>query len=372
MSTVLIYTCRRRCTSLELELRRQIDTAVGRAARGIRESHDVVGDAEETRTQHAAGIGNVHVVEGVAEADAEGGIVAPIGIGIAHLRSAAKERAATPTTAATATRSTGTPLANARTFRDGAKADRLGEAKIHDEMIGTGFRIDRFPCSGRTGRVKGSVRRAVNVRAARVLNRRTGRTGNETGGSVQLLVAVEIVGRGDAERRAGADDHERAQAEKIGQADAAAEKEAMPNVEGAASIILADVVRVRGEGRNAAGIALRVVQSVVAEELHLTAHPNIGVHDELLLLEVRFRNVTIEVSARGGRAGRKRGQRKIRGRTGRARKGRIGIDSNELIEAPRIQISNGECRRLADLALQADRVLPRARRMQMRSDLING
>src|SRR5580698_3830505 len=269
MGTVLIYTCRRRCTSLELELRRQIDTAVGRAARGIRESHDVVGDAEETRTQHAAGIRNVHVVEGVAEADAEGGIVAPIGIGIAHLRSAAKERAATPTTAATATRSTGTPLANARTFRDGARADR-------------------------------------------VLNRRTGRTGNETGAIVQLLVAVEIVGRGDAERRAGADDHERAQAEKIGQADAAAEKEAMPNVEGAASIILADVVRVRGEGRNAAGIALRVVQSVVAEELHLTAHPNIGVHDELLLLEVRFRNVTIEVSARGGRAGRKRGQRKIR------------------------------------------------------------
>jgi hypothetical protein len=48
--TVLICPCRRPCTSLELELRRQIDTAVGRAPGGIRESHDVVGDAEETRT----------------------------------------------------------------------------------------------------------------------------------------------------------------------------------------------------------------------------------------------------------------------------------------------------------------------------------
>src|SRR5947209_19295840 len=73
---------------------------------------------------------------------------------------------------------------------------------------------------------------------------------------------------------------------QVGQCDAASEKNTMPNVEGDAAIVLADVVGIGGESGHARSIAIGVVQGVEAEQLQFGADAHIAVHDQLILLEI--------------------------------------------------------------------------------------
>src|ERR1044072_312666 len=70
----------------------------------------------------------------------------------------------------------------------------------------------------------------------------------------------------------------------------------MASSERGPAVVLHDVVLVAGEAACAGGIALRVVQRVVAEQGQLRAKPYVRVHDQLLLAEDSFRFVLINIS----------------------------------------------------------------------------
>lgn len=61
----------------ETERRLDVDTAI-RGLGGERSSLQGVGDVEEIRTQHAARIGQIHVIEDVAHANSEGEVVTAV------------------------------------------------------------------------------------------------------------------------------------------------------------------------------------------------------------------------------------------------------------------------------------------------------
>src|SRR5580700_12185999 len=102
----------------------------------------------------------------------------------------------------------------------------------------------------------------------------------------------------------------------------------MANIKGRSAIVLADVVRVRGEAADSGSIAVGVVQSVVGEELHLGAPANIRIDNELVLLEVGVGDVAIEVLGRFHTIW-------IAGRSGDRG---VGIDGEKLIESARTEI----------------------------------
>jgi len=60
----------------------------------------------------------------------------------------------------------------------------------------------------------------------------------------------------------------------------------VPNVKGATAIVLADVVGIRDETGRAGSVALGIVQRVIAEQLDLGSNPNVGIQNELILLEI--------------------------------------------------------------------------------------
>src|SRR5579863_3722918 len=78
------------------------------------------------------------------------------------------------------------------------------------------------------------------------------------------------------------------------------EKEAMANIEGSTTVILGHVEWVRGNAPRARGIAVRVIQSVVAEERKILNKSVLGrnadaaIYNQLVLLEDAFRLVLIE------------------------------------------------------------------------------
>ena len=81
----------------------------------------------------------------------------------------------------------------------------------------------------------------------------------------------EVILNGDPEL----DDHERTEAEGIGQRNASAEKKPVAGVERCAAIVLADVVGIRGEIGNARGVAIGVVQVVIAKQLNFRADADV-------------------------------------------------------------------------------------------------
>src|SRR3954451_9610732 len=70
----------------------------------------------------------------------------------------------------------------------------------------------------------------------------------------------------------------------------------MASSERGPAVVLHDVVLVAGEAACAGGIAVRVVQRVVAEQGQLRAKPYVRVHDQLLLAEDAFRFVLVDVA----------------------------------------------------------------------------
>ena len=97
----------------EVERRDQVDAAIRCRPWGEWKSLNVVGDTEKLRAQNSARIRDVHVVEGVAQADPESKVVAPLRVGRHRGRTAttAKQRPArTTTSAATAARTPGSTL----------------------------------------------------------------------------------------------------------------------------------------------------------------------------------------------------------------------------------------------------------------------
>src|SRR5437016_7163522 len=83
--------------------------------------------------------------------------------------------------------------------------------------------------------------------------------------------------------------------ENCGAAPRNRQKNAVPHVESGATIIETDVVVKRRKSSGAGGVAVRVVQRVVAEERKLCAHSNAAVDDELLLPEDAFGLILVHV-----------------------------------------------------------------------------
>jgi hypothetical protein len=68
---------------------------------------------------------------------------------------------------------------------------------------------------------------------------------------------------------------------------------------GSAAVVGADVVGVRGKAGNSGGVAVGIVQYVVAEKLNLRSEANVGVGDQLILPEDAFGNVAVKISTGG-------------------------------------------------------------------------
>src|SRR5260370_26611773 len=94
---------------------------------------------------------------------------------------------------------------------------------------------------------------------------------------------------GCVKARGGTANDERARSKGKREADTAAEKDAVANIEGSAAIVSSNVEWIRREIRSAGSIAIGIVQSVVAEkregEFCGPGHANTAVHDELILAE---------------------------------------------------------------------------------------
>src|SRR5580700_10179050 len=138
----------------------------------------------------------------------------------------------------------------------------------------------------------------------------------------------------------------------------------MSHIECPAAVVLADVVGVRGKTGDAGSIAIGVVEGVVAKELQLGADSDIGVRYKLILPEDSFGDELVNIA---------RQQIWPHTRTAwRARVGRVRVDAEELIEASRVQVSDGQSCRLGDLPLHADSRLYGVWRRQRRVGLVNG
>src|SRR5690349_18403198 len=125
----------------------------------------------------------------------------------------------------------------------------------------------------------------------------------------------------------------------------------MSRIKAGPAVVLADVVGIGGEVRYSRRIAIRVIQRVIAKQLQLRSDPHVTVHDELTLLEIRFRHVLVDVSSLRIGTGTSTGE------------WGVGIDRRELIKSPRIEIRHRKCRRLRELPLYTHRPLQRVRRM---------
>src|ERR1700691_1880009 len=194
-------------------------------------------------------------------------------------------------------------------------------------MPWAGFGIDGYKLA-RTRSIEGSKLSAVDgaggIRACRASRGR-----DETGTIVVLKISVLVDGRGDGERRTGTDHHERAQTEQIRQGHAAAQEEPLPDVERSATVVLADVVGVRGKVGDTRRVAVGIAQRVEAEELDFGANFYVGVHDQLFLFEIAFGDKAVDIPATDGRTIRVAGGSRIR---------RIRVDGKELVEAARVQV----------------------------------
>src|SRR5579864_2640574 len=90
---------------------------------------------------------------------------------------------------------------------------------------------------------------------------------------------------------------------------------------------------VRRKTGNTGSVAVGMVQRIVAEHLHLGTDAHVAVHYQLVLFEIGFGNVAIDVASLD------RGT--IRSAWGSGIWG-AGVDESELVEAARIHINDGK------------------------------
>src|ERR1035441_8111264 len=90
----------------------------------------------------------------------------------------------------------------------------------------------------------------------------------------------------------------------MGEPDGAAHEQPVPCIEGSPSVVGAEIVRIHWEARSARGVAVGIVQTVVAEERQLGAGSNVEIRDQLILAEDSIRRVLIDRGrGRWGRTG---------------------------------------------------------------------
>ncbi len=218
---------------------------------------------KQRRTQVADGIRNVDVVEDVSRATA-----APSG----------------PSTAgATAKRASTRATTRRGGFLFHAEAKCLAEAQIERETVRTRRVIDgdyRLP--GDCDQIETAVACVYDAGGA-VRARADGRA------RIVGRVAVYILAGSDVEGRSGTGNHEWADSKADRQTYGAAEKDAVTNIEGSAAIVLGNVCGIGGEIRSAGGIAIGIVQGVIAEKRNREfcgpRHANAAVNNELILPE---------------------------------------------------------------------------------------
>ena len=136
----------------------------------------------------------------------------------------------------------------------------------------------------------------------------------------------------------------------------------MPDIEGRTAIVGEDVVWIHGKAVGAGRVAICEAERVIAKDRILSAHADIEVGDDLVLVEEAVGLVLEDVP---GVAKRIDGVKGIR-----AWQGRIDIARQQLVDAMGIEIGNGGGGMLADLLLNAYGCLPGAGRLQVRINMI--
>ena len=246
---------------LEAERYLQVDPAI-RSGRGVRTTREVIGLAEERRTQIADGRGKIDVIENVSRRNAERQIVAAIA-------GWAIESAATAHTAATAAAAT---AAARPTWPTAERASGSGAARsgIHrffflpEPECFAEAQVQRKPARTRQGidgyknfpRLRNEVERTIFVRhhVLRVgLRRRKRRPVVEDGITIQVLPRRDV--KGDA----GLRNEKWIQTKIVGQRHGTAKKNAVAHVKRSAPIIETDVVVKGRKSSGAGGVAVRVV-----------------------------------------------------------------------------------------------------------------
>lgn len=185
-------------------------------------------------------------------------------------------------------------------------------------------------------------------------------------------ITVSVNAGRHVEWHAGARDQKRTESKHIREANGASEEQPVPDIKRCATIIEGEIVLIRRESedrlarrgaRDARGIAVGVVQSVVAKKRNASANAHITVDDELVLLEVARRIVLIDIVVAA--------ERPIRGIEIGWERG-VNVAREQGVDAAGIQIRECDVSAFADLFFKSDAGLHRVRVFQVRIDLVDG
>src|SRR5579884_1959749 len=137
----------------------------------------------------------------------------------------------------------------------------------------------------------------------------------------------------------------------------------MAGIEESAAIVLENVVLIRREAAGAGGVAIGVVESIVAEKREPRAHANATVHNELVLFEDAGGLILVDVVCRAEGAivwiigGRERC---------------VDVPCEERVNATRVEIGDGKVCAFGELPLETDAALHRVRSAEVFIYLIEG
>ena len=199
-------------------------------------------------------------------------------------------------------------------------------------------------------------------------SRRTSRIGSRKAGPlVELAIEISILAGGDIESRSGVGNDERIQHHfPPRQINRAEDRKAVSDIKRAAPKLADQIVRIHRKQRAALTIRVvrRLAQRVVAVELEHSAEPAVEADEELSLIELPTRFVTIDLTL--GRIGPNTVRRQLRDRAGQRR-----IDvarANHVNDADVVKADeHRDVARQLSLDLRADHV--NSRNLQIRIDL---
>src|ERR1051326_1947602 len=292
---------------------------------------------------------------GQSQAVALAGVFAPAKHSACSIAAAAASSTWTAPERSTAHRSTAGRIA----LHFFSKAEAFAEAQIERKAGGTLATVDGNLCLP-GGRLAIEANAAAN-RAERFSVSKCGLKLGEGGPVGKHGIIILIHAAGDVKRYAGASYEKRAQTERVGKADSAAEEQAIANVECSPPIIQRQGVLIGGKAGYTGSVRARMVQRIVAEKRQLAAHAHAAVDDELVLLEVARSIVLIDIIVAAERT-----VVRIKGR-----QRRIDIARQERMHAARVQISKRHVCVSCQLFFQSEARLNDVRSLPISCDLID-
>src|ERR1700733_3654661 len=171
--------------------------------------------------------------------------------------SAATSTATARTSALPATTAAGSSRSR---FQLPSKADRLADAKVHSELAGTVAVVDgNERLAGRGREVE------ISIFCNDEILRKRGRSGEGRAFGEHAL-AVNVFADGDVKWSTGRCDDERTDSDAVRRGPGSGYEHAVADVESGASIILCEIVLIRGKARRAGGVAVGVVQRVITKQ----------------------------------------------------------------------------------------------------------